>query len=184
MTIRSVLVLGDSPHASGLIEHIARDPLSRIQPDTTELPDQVILAGPGEDHLAVALSLLESQRPLIIVVGPHLDTAVVHRIALVAADTNSQVRCWLPDLAGHPRSEDPPGKTSPIRIDRADNRPAESLLFSDLALLGRLAGRFDQVTATLAATATVTLSAENGTPATWTPPRRPHRCTGATPHSN
>ncbi|MEC7557142.1 MAG: hypothetical protein VYA32_08195 [Planctomycetota bacterium] len=176
MTIRSVLVLGDSPHASGLIDHIDRDPLSRIQPDTAELPDLVILAGPGEDHLAVALSLLESQRPLVIVVGPHLDTAVVHRIALVAADTNSQVRCWLPALAGHPRSEDPPGETAPIRIDRADNRPPESLLFSDLALLGRLAGRFDQVTATLATTATVTLSADNGTTATWT-----HRTTSDSP---
>ena len=40
MTIRSVLVLGDSPHASGLIDHIDRDPLSRIQPDTAELPDR------------------------------------------------------------------------------------------------------------------------------------------------
>ena len=176
MTIRSVLVLGDSPHASGLLDRIGRDPLSRIQTDTGELPDLVILAGPGEDHLAVALSLLESQRPLVIVVGPHLDTAVVHRIALVAADTNAQVRCWLPAIAGHPRSEDPPGETSPIRIDRADNRPAEPLLFSDLALLGRLAGRFDQVTATLAATATVTLGADNGTTATWT-----HRTTSDSP---
>ena len=96
MSVRNVLVLGDSPHAAGLLEQLDQDPGSQRQPDASELPDVTILAGSGEGDLAVAMSLLESDRPLIVVAGPHLAAAAVHRLALVASDARVTIRCWLP----------------------------------------------------------------------------------------
>lgn len=168
MTVRNVLVLGNSPHAAGLLEELDRDPSSQVCPDGSELPDLVILAGAEEEHLAMALSLLESDRPLVLVAGPHLGPAVVHRLSLVAADTGSPVRCWMPSVEGLQPVDEPAGPVYSLRLDRADNRPIETLLFDDLARIGRLAGRFNQVTATLGAAATVTLNADDGTTATWT----------------
>ena len=171
MPTRSVLVLGNSPRAAGLLEELDRDPLSQTHPGLPghpELPDLVILAGAEEEHLAVALSLLESDRTLLVVAGPHLDHAVVHRLALVADDADSPVRCWLPAVAGLEPVGDSIGTVQALRLDRADNRPADDLLFDDLARLARLAGRFDQVTATLGPSASVNLSADNGTTAAWT----------------
>ena len=69
MTLRSVLVIGDSPHAARLREELDHDPHSRIQLEDAPLPDLVVLAGAEEQDLAVALSLIESDRPLVIVAG-------------------------------------------------------------------------------------------------------------------
>ena len=53
MSVRNVLVLGDSPHAAGLLEQLEQDPGSRRQPEASELPDLAILAGSEEADLAV-----------------------------------------------------------------------------------------------------------------------------------
>ncbi|HCD00135.1 MAG TPA: hypothetical protein DER64_06360, partial [Planctomycetaceae bacterium] len=168
MTVRNVLVLGDSPHAAGLLEQIDLDPDSQRQPETSELPDLTILAGSEEADLAVAMSLLESDRPLIVVAGPHLAAAAVHRLALVASDVRATIRCWLPAVRELTPLENTHAPAPPLRVDRADNRPAEELLFDDLARLGRLAGRFDQVNATLGPSGTVRLESDSGPDATWT----------------
>ena len=168
MTVRNVLVLGDSPHAAGLLEQIDLDPDSQRQPETSELPDLTILAGSEEADLAVAMSLLESDRPLIVVAGPHLAAAAVHRLALVASDVRATIRCWLPAVRELTPLENTHAPAPPLRVDRADNRPAEELLFDDLARLGRLAGRFDQVNATLGPAGTVRLESDSGPDATWT----------------
>ena len=147
MTPRSVLVLGDSPRAAGLLEDLDRDPLSQAHPGHpghSGLPDLVVLAGAEEEDLAVALSLLESDRTLVVVAGPHLGQAVVHRMALVADDADSSVLCWLPAVAGLEPVGDSTGTAHALRLDRADNRPADTLLFDALARLARLAGRFDR----------------------------------------
>ena len=60
MTVRNVLVLGDSPHAAELLEQLDRDPDSQRQSASSELPDLAILAGAEEADLAVAMSLLEN----------------------------------------------------------------------------------------------------------------------------
>ena len=44
MSVRNVLVLGDSPHAAGLLEQLDQDPGSQRQPNASELPDVAILA--------------------------------------------------------------------------------------------------------------------------------------------
>ena len=168
MSVRNVLVLGDSPHAAGLLEQLDQDPGSQRQPDASELPDVAILAGSGEGDLAVAMSLLESDRPLIVVAGPHLAAAAVHRLALVASDARATIRCWLPAVRELTPLENTRGPVPSLRVDRADNRPAEELLFDDLARLGRLAGRFDQVNATLGPSGTVQLESDLGPDATWT----------------
>ena len=168
MTVRNVLVLGDSPHAAGLLEQLEQDPGSRRQPEASELPDLAILAGSEEADLAVAMSLLESDRPLIVVAGPHLAAAAVHRLALVASDVRATIRCWLPAVRELTPLENTHAPAPPLRVDRADNRPAEELLFDDLARLGRLAGRFDQVNATLGPAGTVRLESDSGPDATWT----------------
>jgi hypothetical protein len=186
MTLRSVLVIGDSPHAARLREELDHDPHSRIQLEDAPLPDLVVLAGAEEQDLAVALSLIESDRPLVIVAGEHLGPAVLHRLALVAANSESTLLCWLPAVRGLKRTELSKETVITLRLDRADNRPALSLLFDDLARLIRLAGPFDQVTATLETAATVTLSSDNGTVATWTlrptsGPNTAHLLLGDTP---
>ena len=168
MTVRNVLVLGDSPHAAGLLEQLDLDPDSQRQRETSELPDLTILAGSEEADLAVAMSLLESDRPLIVVAGPHLAAAAVHRLALVASDVRATIRCWLPAVRELTPLENTHAPAPPLRVDRADNRPAEELLFDDLARLGRLAGRFDQVNATLGPSGTVRLESDSGPDATWT----------------
>ena len=168
MSVRNVLVLGDSPHAAGLLEQLDQDPGSQRQPDASELPDVAILAGSGEGDLAVAMSLLESDRPLIVVAGPHLAAAAVHRLALVASDARSTIRCWLPAVRELAPLEKTLSPAPSLRVDRADNRPVEDLLFDDLARLGRLAGRFDQVNATLGPSGTVKLGSDWGSDATWT----------------
>ena len=168
MSVRNVLVLGDSPHAAGLLEQLDQDPGSQRQPNASELPDVAILAGSGEGDLAVAMSLLESDRPLIVVAGPHLAAAAVHRLALVASDARSTIRCWLPAVRELAPLEKTLSPAPSLRVDRADNRPVEDLLFDDLARLGRLAGRFDQVNATLGPSATVKLESDLGSDATWT----------------
>ncbi len=168
MSVRNVLVLGDSPHAAELLEQLDRDPNSQRQSTSSELPDLAILAGAEEADLAVAMSLLESDRPLVVVAGPHLAAAAVHRLALVATDARATIRCWLPAIRELAPLVETPGPPPPLRVDRADNRPAEELLFDDLARLGRLAGRFDQVNATLGPSATVRLESDRGPDATWT----------------
>jgi len=168
MSVRKVLVLGDSPHAAELLEQLDRDPDSQRQSASSELPDLAILAGAEEADLAVAMSLLESDRPLVVVAGPHLAAAAVHRLALVATDARAAIRCWLPAIRELAPLVETPGPPPPLRVDRADNRPAEELLFDDLARLGRLAGRFDQVNATLGPSATVRLESDRGPDATWT----------------
>lgn len=168
MSVRKVLVLGDSPHAAELLEQLDRDPDSQRQSASSELPDLAILAGAEEADLAVAMSLLESDRPLVVVAGPHLAAAAVHRLALVATDARVAIRCWLPAIRELTPLVETPGPPPPLRVDRADNRPAEELLFDDLARLGRLAGRFDQVNATLGPSATVRLESDRGPDATWT----------------
>jgi len=168
MSVRNVLVLGDSPHAAELLEQLDRDPNSQRQSASSELPDLAILAGAEEADLAVAMSLLESDRPLVVVAGPHLAAAAVHRLALVATDARATIRCWLPAIRELAPLVETPGPPPPLRVDRADNRPAEELLFDDLARLGRLAGRFDQVNATLGPSATVRLESDRGPDATWT----------------
>jgi len=168
MSLRNVLVIGDSDHAAQLREELRHDPLSQVQLDDSPLPDLVVLAGAGEQDLTVALSLIESDRPLVIVAGEHLGPAVLHRLTLVAADSDSPIVCWLPAVRGLRPAELSNEIPTTLRLDRADSRPAENLLFDDLARLTRLAGPFDQVTATLGTAATVTLSADNGTVATWT----------------
>lgn len=168
MSVRNVLVLGDSPHAAELLEQLDRDPNSQRQSTSSELPDLAILAGAEEADLAVAMSLLESDRPLVVVAGPHLAAAAVHRLALVATDARATIRCWLPAIRELAPLVETPGPPPPLRVDRADNRPAEELLFDDLARLGRLAGRFDQVNATLGPSATVRLESDMGPDATWT----------------
>ena len=45
MSVRKVLVLGDSPHAAELLEQLDRDPDSQRQSASSELPDLAILAG-------------------------------------------------------------------------------------------------------------------------------------------
>ena len=168
MTPCRVLVIGDSPHAQPLREELQHDPNTQVQLEDSPLPDLVVLAGADEQDLAVALSFIESDRPLVIVAGEHLGPAVLHRLALVAADSQSPVGCWLPAVSGLKKTELSNETPATLRLDRADSRPAHSLLFDDLARLTRLAGPFDQVTATLANAATVTLRADNGTVAAWT----------------
>jgi hypothetical protein len=173
-TPRNVLVLGQSQQDHSLLELLRQDPNTHIQQYDSPLPDLVVLAGASEDDLAVALSMLESHRPLLVVAGEHLGSAVVHRLALVANDSHAHVGCWLPaveqfdPLDTGDQAQSPPRH---LKIDRADNRPLEELLFFDLARLNRLAGPFHQVTATFTATntaANITFKSDNGTIATWT----------------
>jgi hypothetical protein len=175
-------VLGQSQQDHSLLELLRQDPNTHIQQHDSPLPDLVVLAGASEDDLAVALSMLESHRPLLVVAGEHLGSAVVHRLALVANDSHAHVGCWLPaveqldPLDTRDQVQSPPHH---LKLDRADNRPLEELLFFDLARLHRLAGPFHQVTATFNATnnaantaantaANITFKSDNGTIATWT----------------
>ena len=94
----NVLVLGDSPRATELIAGIDADDranrhtaTSSDVPDLPDLPDLVILAGSNESDLAIALHLLESGRPLILIAGPHLTSAIVHRLGLISEGSKK----WL-----------------------------------------------------------------------------------------
>lgn len=166
----NVLVLGDSPRATELIAGIdADDHANRhtaTSSDVPDLPDLVVLAGSNESDLAIALHLLESGRPLILIAGPHLTSAIVHRLGLISEESGIPVRCWLPSVARLDDRQLPEKQT--LRLDRAANGSLKDLLFDDLALLCHLAGRFDQVTATLGPTATVTLGTTDNRTATWT----------------
>lgn len=167
----NVLVLGDSPRATELLSQIDADDQAHRQPAATaDLPDLVVLAGSDESDLMVALHLLESGRPLVLVAGSHLTSAIVHRLGLVSEEAGIPIRCWLPAVTRlGPVVDDrrSPGEKA-LRLDRAENGSTGDLLFDDLALLGHLVGRFDQVTATLGPTATVTLETADNQAVTWT----------------
>ncbi len=171
MSIRQVLVLGHSPHADDLIAQIETDRHAntlRGADSGSAPPDLVVLAGTAESDLAIALRLLESGTPVLLVAGPQLTPATVHRLALVARDAGPTVTCWLPAVDGLEPLDQATEPAPGLRIDRTDNRPAHSMLFDDLAQAIKLVGPFDQVNATLAPQATVTLQSRRGSAATWT----------------
>ena len=178
----NVLVLGESPRATELIEALSASATYRVHHSSQSAAAEgdygaVILADPSEVLVTEALNLLETGLPLVIVPGPNLGPAMVQRIGLVAEATGTPLVTWLPAVKDTRRIESDQtwGEMTHVQIDRRSGHDHEELLFDDLAILRQLAGRFTQVTAILtqepgqpATSATITLTRQDHLTADWT----------------